>query len=112
HLYYCIVDMRLNGGWGDVVPGTKATLLARDLQEAMTAVPGNRCDIWLIVASQNNSEVEAYRISADGVDTTPVISPKVPATGSLNGLIGTVDISPDRTKLAFAQGQNLVLYDF
>ncbi len=108
-LYYCIVDMALNQGKGDVLPDMKSKKLATDLEEAMTAVPGNECNIWLITSS--NSQIKSYNIDLDGIDTTPTLSSKI-ANNNGNG-IGCIDISPDRRRLALAQeGSSLTLYDF
>ncbi len=112
-LYYCVVDMSRNDGLGDIVPETKSKILAGGLTEHMTAVPGNHCNIWLLAASALKQEVWAYNITIEGLDTVPVTSPKIPGRGGLSsaGIQGTMDVCPDRTKIAFAQG-NLVLYDF
>src|SRR5690606_23628606 len=49
HLYYSVVDMDLNGGLGDVVPGQQGILIDSSLSEKMTAVVGDRCNVWLLV---------------------------------------------------------------
>ncbi len=110
-LYYALVDMSLNGGLGDVIASSKAKLLATGMTEQMTAVSGNRCNIWLIAASRPDQQIQAYNVGFDGIDTVPVTSPKIAGGGVYAGDIGSVDVSPDRTRIAFAHG-NVVLYDF
>ncbi len=110
-LYYSIVDMKQNNGRGMCPADEKSQLLAEGLTEQMTAISGNHCDIWLIVASHTLPEIRAYNINFGGLDTVPVISAQVMGGGIYGGVIGTVNASPDRSKIAFSHG-NLVLYDF
>lgn len=104
-LFYSVIDMSLEGGLGDIIQGQKNIPLSYDtLAEAMIAVPGNNCDIWLLVHSFHRPEICAYRISEDGIDTTPVISnigipPTMPPYGTIIAPI-TLAISPDRQKIA------------
>ncbi len=112
-LYYCIVDMALNGGKGDVVTGMKSKLLATGLEEVMTAVPGDQCNIWLIVTSRR--QIKSYNIGSGSIDTIPVVSPKI----GLNYVVsaGCIDVSPNRSRLALGQVMfgdlgSLVLYEF
>lgn len=100
-LSYCIVDMTLAGGMGDVVPATINTFVHTGLSEKMTAVPGNNCDIWLLLHDRELPQFIAYDITAAGLGT-PVVST---ATGEVpSGLgaykIGAIKISPDGTKVA------------
>lgn len=74
-LYYSVVDMRLNGGLGDVVPGEKAVFLDADLAETITAIIGDRCNIWLITYSQTQEQFKNYSIGPGGIDLNPVLSP-------------------------------------
>lgn len=111
NLYYSVVDMSLNNGLGDVVTGRKGILLSRGLTEHMTAVSGNNCNIWLLVLSRADHTLKSYNIDFKGIDTIPVVSPKVAGGGVHNGILGSLDVSPDRSQLAIAQG-NLAIYDF
>ncbi len=102
-LYYSIVDMSLNGGLGDIVAGRKNILLDEGpLQESMVAVPGNNCDIWLLVHPYHDPEVRAYHITREGIDTIPVVSNTGPALTASTAAyeLGGMAISPDRTKIA------------
>jgi hypothetical protein len=109
NLYYSIVDMSLNNGKGDVISNTGATLLDKGLGEQMTAIRGDNCNIWLVVASRLPGEIRSYSITFDGIDTIPVVSPII-VRGGRGTLYGSVAVSPNRKKIAFSYG--LVLYDF
>jgi len=102
-LYYSVVDMSLNGGLGDIVPGRKNILLdPGPLQESMVAVPGNNCDIWLIVHPYYVPELHAYHITREGIDPNPVVSNTGPGmAGTIAAYeLGGMAISPDRTMIA------------
>src|SRR5690606_29925805 len=75
-LYYSLVDMRLDSGKGDVVPGEKGILLDQYLHERMLAVSGDDCSIWLLNLSLQMDELRARNIGIHGLDTLPVISQK------------------------------------
>ncbi len=74
HLYYSIIDMRLNDGLGGIIPGKKAILLDSGIAEKMAVVKGNNCDIWLMLRSITRHEYKAYNITNTGISPTSVIS--------------------------------------
>lgn len=112
NLYYSIVDMSLNGGLGDIVPGSKGILMGTSFTEHMTAVAGDNCNVWLVLMSRSDGNFRSYNISTAGISTTPVISTAISsAFGDYTNIRGYMDISPDRSKLAIAKG-NLCLYNF
>lgn len=115
-LYYSVVDMTLSGGNGNVVTTQKNILVDSFIGEAMMAVPGNNCDIWLIVHKINVPVFKAYHITASGFDPNPVISTAgtqisgantyVQTFGSTNVYsnydayaVGNMAVSPDRSKI-------------
>ncbi len=103
-LSYCIVDMTLAGGMGDVIASTLATPVANVLSEKMVAVPGNNCNIWLIIHRKDSAKFLAYNIDASGI-SAPVVSTVGTFTtaGSYGGYsIGAVKVSHDRTKIMTA----------
>lgn len=105
-LYYSIVDMSLDGGLGDLVPGQTNILLdAGPLHESMVAVPGNNCDIWLVVHDYYTSTFKSYHISKDGIDPNPVLSvagPTLPPGSWPAYEYGGLAISPDRSMIAMS----------
>src|SRR5690606_23847259 len=48
-LFYSIIDMSLDNGLGDVAPGSKWIAIDFNLTEKMIAIPGNDCNVWLVV---------------------------------------------------------------
>ncbi len=114
-LYYSIVDMRLNGGMGDVQPAGKGTLLDTLLTEHMAGVTGDRCNIWIIVYSRKQQEFRAIEITASGISSQPAISKFNQQNGQY--VLGRINVSPNRKKLAIGRslssgGGSLELYDF
>lgn len=121
-LFYSVLDMNLNGGLGDIVPGRKGIPLDTSgvpLTEKMTAVVGNCC-IWLLVCNSTPA-FEAYQITAGGINPTPVVSEVGLGLGDPNNFatIGTMCVSPNRLKLAAtavdlsgSDSASLAVYDF
>ncbi len=111
-LNYNIVNMELNNGLGDVEIGRRAIPLDSGLTEHMTGIAGDRCNIWLLVVSKDDT-LKAYSIDATGIAPAPVATPILIANDSSvwNGVIGCMEVSPDRSKLAIARSY-LALYNF
>ncbi|MES2704314.1 MAG: T9SS type A sorting domain-containing protein [Bacteroidota bacterium] len=100
-LQYCIVDMSLDGGLGDVVASSIGTPLADSLGENMIAVAGYSSNIWLVTHRADTSLFLSYNITAAGIG-----SPIVSATGLFSGPLcyswSMLRVSPDRTRIAQA----------
>ena len=75
-IHYSVVDMTLDGGLGDVVPGQKNILLSGDsITEKMTIIKSDAIrGYWLISHSFPGNKFYAYKINSCGLDTVPVIS--------------------------------------
>jgi hypothetical protein len=74
--HYYTINLVLNNGFGDVT-GASVDLSGNDngydWSEKITAVYGNDCNtVWVISLVRN--KFYAYKIDANGVNTTPVIS--------------------------------------
>jgi gliding motility-associated-like protein len=106
---YSTVDLSLPP-FGDIIPTEKNINLVRRAYEKITAIKNaDNNTFWVITFVQD--EFLAYRITATGINTTPVISPVT----STNESIGYLKISPNGTKIACANygtNQSLMLYDF
>jgi uncharacterized protein (TIGR02145 family) len=103
-LHYTVVNMRLNGGFGDVVAGQKNILLLGNttFSNAMTAARHhNNKDVWLIVNNVLHiHNFYAFLITSSGIQSTPVISPSIVLSDT--GIItnpGFMRVSHDGTKL-------------
>jgi gliding motility-associated-like protein len=114
-LNYSVIDMTLNGGLGDVVPGQKNIPLLTynpndkfengyKCSEKITAVEGFEDDtVWVITHFTNT--FYSFKIDSNGVRETPVrssLEPEVPAEGYRRNALGYLKASPDGTKIAAA----------
>jgi PKD repeat protein len=96
-LYYSVVDMRLNGGFGDIT--TKGVQLVGSVAEKVTGVPHcNGRDYWIITHDLNSDAFYAFLLNASGVVATPVVS-RTGAAHVGNG-IGWLVSSTDGRRLA------------
>lgn len=113
-LFYSVVDMNLNNGLGDLVMGRMNIVLDTDtLSESMIAIPGDNCDVWLMVHALGKPIFKAYHITKDGINPIPIIS--VTGTQIQGGPIlvqmiykvyayaqGGMAVSSDRQKIAIS----------
>jgi len=106
-LLYSVINMRLDGGLGDIVPGQKS-LAMPGAGDACAALTGTRHHnnhyIWILTRNYNNSGVEqfvSYLIDSTGLNLSPVYSPSiVPLSYTNYSYIPVmIRISPDGTKL-------------
>ena len=117
-LNYSLVDLTLNGGNGDVVPIEKnrplLTYDPNDQQQAsfkcsekITAIEHDDGQSYWVL-SHFLDVFYAFRVDANGVNTTPVTSQITPLA-SINGYrrnsIGYLKSSPDGTKLAICHNE-------
>lgn len=65
-LYLFSVDMALNNGFGDVVPGSQRKI-GEDLTEQMFAIPHPCAGIWLLTHLRNSNYYKAFHISNNEV---------------------------------------------
>jgi len=112
---YSIVDMNLNGGFGDVIPIQKNIELLtydpnnpEDLKykcgEKITAVRGEDCEsVWVITHFKDT--FYSFKIDENGIDETPVTSqvgPLVSSDDYRRAAIGYLKASPEGDKLICA----------
>jgi hypothetical protein len=100
---YSIIDMSLNGGFGDVTP-TKNILLKSPATEKITAVThANNKDVWVIIHPWNTSSFNAYLLTGNGLKTTPVVSNAGSShSGDNYNAMGQISVSPTGDKIAVA----------
>lgn len=106
---WSIVDMTLDGGRGGIPPGEKNRQLLFPATEKLTAVrSADGCGYWILCHAWNSDAFHAYRLSAGGLNTAPVIShagyrhADPDRSGSGIGTIGYMKASPDGRRLAAA----------
>lgn len=114
-LNYSVVDMRLNGGLGNVVSNKRnlhlitydpndSEAIKYKCSEKITAVKGKDCNsIWVI--TQFIDTFYAFKIDDSGVNTAPVTSevgPTIPLDAYRRASIGYLKASPDGKNLLIA----------
>ncbi|WP_162902849.1 gliding motility-associated C-terminal domain-containing protein [Taibaiella koreensis] len=103
NLYYSLVDMSLNSGSGDIVPGQKDILLDVSLGSGMIAFPGDNQDIWLMVHDNDSSIFKAYHIDpVTGLNPVPVLSNTNSHWTDITYWFSTLAVSPNREMLALS----------
>jgi gliding motility-associated-like protein len=113
---YSVVDMTLNGGLGDVIPGQKNILLVAPADEKVTAV-GNSIGTatWVIAHKWESNQYYAFLVAASGISANPVISSVGQYMGGdMEWAKGYMKSSPDGTKLAVAHNtmHSIEIFDF
>lgn len=113
-LFYSVVDMSLDGGLGGVVPGQKNIPLggANSLSESMIAIPGDNCDVWLMVHDYVEPVFRAFHITSTGVDPAPVLSTagmQIQGAGGQGAYCtGGMAVSPDRQTIGISSSSLVV----
>jgi hypothetical protein len=98
-LRYSRVDMRAAGGLGGVDTGYAGIPIDSNFTEALTSV--NVCNtVWIATIKRVSNDFCLYKLDENGIDPTPVVSPKGYARGS-NGTT-CLKISRDKQRLALA----------
>ena len=94
-LYYSVLNMRLDGGLGDIEPGQKN--LPLDVNgfagHLITARHKNNRDAWILFQNAVTHTTSAYLVTAAEISSTPVISPSFARDTANNN--GYARISPD-----------------
>lgn len=113
-LQYSVVNMKLNGGLGDVVPAQKNIPLLTPVCEKVMAVKhGNANDIWVITHKFGSNEFYVYQINCTGLNTTPLIIPVGNVADRITNTIGYLKASPNGSSLAMAGFTSVVeVFDF
>ncbi len=99
-LRYSIVNMKGDAGFGEVVE--KNTLLESEAFEKLAAVKHcNNKDVWVVTHMWNSDQYLSYKLTASGINATPVISnTNFTITGDKGNSIGTLKFSGNGNKLA------------
>ena len=97
-LRYCIIDMTLQAGFGDVITTSKNILVASNVSAPLTAVKQMGTNNFWILTNCNNG-FKAFLLSASGVNATPVTSIIGPQVPSFYAQL-TLKANPQGTKVA------------
>jgi len=113
NLVYSVVDMTLNNDSGDVIAGIKNVVLMDSATEKIAAVQhSNGCDFWILTHRTNNDEYVAFQLTNQGINSTPTITNIGATHTGSQGKRGTLEISPDGSKVAGVIYSNIELMDF
>ncbi len=113
-LYYSILDLDLNNGFGDIT-NEKSKRLTNDLTEKMVMAKGNCGNLWLIVHERQTNRFLSYEINQNGLSMNPVSSDIGTEHYSVTEFawIGKMKMSSDHQKLATPVVANVVeIFDF
>ncbi|HLP28585.1 MAG TPA: hypothetical protein VK147_08095 [Candidatus Didemnitutus sp.] len=110
-LYYSIIDMRADAGFGDVVK--KNELVLNDITEHLTATADCSGDgSWIVVRSRSTRHFYSFHLVRDQLTTLPVVSDGGNPTLIVRDA-GQMHISPDSRQLVITSATgNSQLYDF
>jgi len=100
------VDMSLDNGLGAVT--SKNNLLYAPVTEQLAATRhANGCDYWVATHERSSDKFLAFRVTADGVDSVPVVS----AAGQDYGVTQQIHVNNGGISLRFApNGNKAVVY--
>ena len=109
-LYYHVVDMSLNGGLGDVLPGQKNIEIMSNVSEHLSVFSGTDCkSYWLVAPTHNYSnQYYTFKIDANGFHNTPVINTLPMSFQGYKELFQTKDLH----KAIGVSGYHLFTLDF
>ena len=106
-LKYHVVDMTLDGGYGDVSSANNV-LTTANVTEFVTATRhANGTDVWIVAHEYPSNTFLAYMLTSAGIDPTPVVSNVGPAFVPCNSNVnarGELKFTLDGTRLAMAGG--------
>jgi gliding motility-associated-like protein len=107
-LSYNLIDMRLRGGLGDVVPGAKNISLGIAVTGRIQSVPAcDRQGYWVLVWENRSSKIHAFPVTAAGVGPAVVSDVDV-----LIGGLGVMKINSQLTRLAVNGPFSIMLFNF
>ncbi len=112
---YSLVNMKLNGGLGDVEPLQKNIPLnmASNMMEQISGIACSNGDIWIITHRMNSKKFLAYKIDTYGLHNAPIESIAnlfATSTGP-----GAIKFSHDGTKIVMNRKRSsgdVVIFDF
>ncbi len=101
-LYYSVIDMNLDGGLGDVVPGLKNIPVPgmSDAMDLLTATRHkNNRDVWIVNKKYFTNQYAAFLVTNSGVSSSIVLSNSLAPVINVQPSNGDLFISPDGKKL-------------
>ena len=102
-LRYCIIDMTLNSGMGDVVSTSKNVFLATDVDGQITATRQTATNnFWILTHSNTTNNFSSFLLTPAGVSATPVTTAIGPFNNSPTTYYywGCMKTNPQGTRVA------------
>jgi len=108
NISYSIINMKLNSGKGDVVPGRRNIPLYMTMprQKMASVKHGNGKDYWIVSMKTHSDSIYAWKLTSFGITDFPVITKtnyKLPWAEPSNGHL---KISPNGKKVAFTNARD------
>jgi gliding motility-associated-like protein len=102
-IFYSLVDMSLDAGRGDLVPGQKKVLLTAKASGLAAVKACSFQGFWLVTRTlEVNGKFLSYRLDANGLNTNPVVSNVSQSVGAVRQL----KLSPDGQSIACSYFSN------
>ncbi len=112
-LYYSVVDMTLNGGLGDIVPGYNAVLLDTNVSPSMAAAGSGQCNKWIITHQLFSNEFHSFHITPAGISPAVTSATGNQSYHAYNIYGDNIKISLDDEKLIWCESDYFMqLFDF
>jgi hypothetical protein len=111
---YSIVDLTLNGGYGDVTE-KNIPLFSPSTEKVTGVVARNKHDYWVIGHGYGNADFYSFSVTSQGIDPVPVISTAgMPHAYSDDNNIGQMKASPcgDRIAVVVLDSAFVEVFDF
>jgi hypothetical protein len=107
--YYSIIDMTLNFGSGDIMPGYKNVPINSSKTEEVAATRNcNATDYWIVkrIPATNTLLFHAYPLTSSGLGN-PIIS-SFAFPNPLNNAVGALTFSQDGSRLVFSSFETAI----
>lgn len=104
---YSVVDLALNGGFGDL--STIQNVRINDYQAKFTVAVQHRNsrDFWVIYLNDSSNIFKSFLISPTGISTSPIVStPSFPSGGTAWNAV--LKMSPDGKTMALVRGKSVI----
>lgn len=104
-LQYSIIDLSLNGGNGNIIPGYKNLTISNGAtcEKVIITQHQNNEDYWVITKMYGSNQLRSYKLTENGINLSPVISNCGTLVDNTNeGWQGYIKVSRDRKFLACA----------
>lgn len=109
---YSVVDMNLNGGFGDVTAEKNVSIYTPSTEKLSIVKHANNIDYWIVTHGVGNV-FYSHLLTNSGLSAIPVLSNVGTPVFISGNYSGNMKISPDGSKLAICHnGKNSELFDF